>query len=62
VLGSFAAAGLSNLYRAPQDRRASLTFRNGLIITGGGAVVNVLREFLSRKLTANVPAFANGKP
>jgi hypothetical protein len=62
VLGSFAAAGLSNLYRAPQDRQASLTFRNGLIITGGGAVVNVMREFLSRKLTANVPAFANGKP
>jgi hypothetical protein len=50
------------LYRAPQDRQASLTFRNGLIITAGGAVVNVLREFLSRKLTANVPAFANGKP
>jgi Carboxypeptidase regulatory-like domain len=62
VLGSFAAAGLSNLYRAPQDRRAGLTFRNGLIITGGAAVVNVFREFLSRKLTANVPAFANGKP
>jgi Carboxypeptidase regulatory-like domain len=62
VLGSFAAAGLSNLYRAPQDRQASLTFRNGLIITGGGAVVNVMREFLSRKLTANVPAFVNGKP
>jgi Carboxypeptidase regulatory-like domain len=62
VLGSFAAAGLSNLYRAPQDRRASLTLRNGLIVTGGGAAVNVLREFVSRKLTTNVPAFANGKP
>ncbi len=33
VLGSFAAAGLSNVYRAPQDRQANLTFRNGLIIT-----------------------------
>jgi len=62
ILGSFAAAGLSNVYRAPEDRQASLTFRNGLIITGSGAVVNVMREFLSRKLTANVPAFANGKP
>ncbi len=62
VLGSFAAAGLSNVYRVQQDRQASLTFRNGLIITGSGAVVNVLREFLSRKLTANVPAFSNGKP
>lgn len=62
VLGSFAAAGLSNLYRTPQDRQASLTFRNGLIITGSGAVVNILREFFSRKLTSSVPAFANGKP
>jgi hypothetical protein len=62
VLGSFAAAGLSNIYRAPGDRQASLTFRNGLIITVSGAAANLLREFLSRKLTSNVPAFANGKP
>jgi len=62
MLGNFAAAGLSNVYRAPGDRSVGLTFRNGLIITGSGAVENLLREFLSRKLTSNVPAFANGKP
>ncbi|MGH9436454.1 MAG: carboxypeptidase-like regulatory domain-containing protein [Terriglobia bacterium] len=62
VLGNFAAAGLSNVYRAPGDRRATLTLRNGLIITASGAVVNLLREFVSRKLTSNVPSFANGKP
>ena len=62
VLGSFAAAGLSNVYRASADRQASLTFRNGLIVLGSSAVENLLREFLSRKLTPNVPAFANGKP
>lgn len=62
IVGSFAAAGLSNLYRAPQDRRASLTLRNGFIIIGSGAAVNLFREFLSRKLTRNVPAFANGHP
>lgn len=62
IAGSFAAAGLSNFYRAPQDRRVSLTFRNGLVILGSGAVVNVLREFFSKKLTHNVPKFANGKP
>ena len=62
VLGSFTAAGLSNLYRSPGDRGAGLTFRNGLIVVGSGAVVNVLREFVSRKATANVPAYANGKP
>lgn len=62
VLGNFAAAGISNLYRAPGDRTASLTFRNGLIMTASGAVENLLREFFSRKLTSNVPSFANGKP
>lgn len=62
ILGSFSAAGLSNLYRAPSDRQAGLTLRNGLIITASGAIANVMREFLSRKLTPNVPAFANGKP
>ncbi len=62
VLGNFAASGISNLYRAPGDRTASLTFRNGLIMTASGAVENLFREFLSRKLTSNVPSFANGKP
>jgi hypothetical protein len=62
LLGSFAAAGLSNVYRAPGDRQVGLTFRNGLIIIGTGAVENVLREFFSRKLTPHVPAFAKGKP
>jgi hypothetical protein len=62
IIGSFATAGLSNLYRAPQDRQVGLTFRNGLIIIGSGAAVNLLREFVSRKLTPNVPAFAKGKP
>jgi hypothetical protein len=62
VLGNFAASGIANLYRAPGDRTASLTFRNGLIMTAAGAVENVFREFLSRKFTSNIPAFANGKP
>jgi Carboxypeptidase regulatory-like domain len=62
VLGNFASSGISNLYRAPSDRTASLTFRNGLIMTASGAVENLLREFFSRKLTSNLPSFANGKP
>ncbi len=62
VLGSFAATGISNLYRAPGDRTASLTFRNGLVMTASTAAENLIREFVSRKLTPNVPAFANGKP
>lgn len=62
LLGSFAAAGLSNIYRDSQDRQVGRTIRNGLIILGGNAATNLMREFLSRKLTRNVPAFANGKP
>jgi hypothetical protein len=62
VVGNFASSGISNLYRAPGDRTVSLTFRNGLIMTAGGAVENLLREFFSRTLTSNVPSFANGKP
>lgn len=62
LVGSFAAAGLSNFYRAPQDRQAGITLRNGVVIIAGGAAANILREFLSRKLTRNVPAFAKGKP
>lgn len=62
VLGTFAATGISNLYRAPADQTAGLTFRNGLVMTGSTAIQNLVREFVSRKLTPNVPAFANGKP
>jgi hypothetical protein len=62
ILGNFAAAGISNIYRSPQDRGASLTFRNGLIITGSNAVTNLLREFVLRKLTRNVPVSSQQKP
>ena len=59
---SFAVAGISSIYREPGDRQAGLTLRHGVTIMGSGALENLLREFLSRKLTPNVPAFANGKP
>lgn len=61
VLGNFAAAGISNLYRDASDRQASLTIRNGFIITGSNAVANLVREFLLRGLTAKVPSFEQGK-
>lgn len=62
VLGSFAAIGISNLYRTSGDRTAGLTIRNGLVMMASSAVQNLAREFISRKLTPNVPSFANGKP
>ena len=62
LLGSFATAGISNVYHAPQDRTASLTVRNAGIIIGGAAATNLIREFVLRKLTSKVPAYAQGKP
>ena len=56
ILGSLAAGGISNLYY-PTDNRdgLELTFENGLIGIGESAAVNLLQEFVIRKLTKNVP-------
>jgi hypothetical protein len=61
VLGNFVTAGVSNVYRAPSDRSFDLTMRDALVVTAGDAVGNVLREFISRPFTSNVPNFAKGK-
>lgn len=61
LLGDFIAAGFSNVYHAPSDRTASVTFRDAGVIIGADAVENLLREFLSKSLTSHVPKFANGK-
>ncbi len=58
VLGDFTAAGISNLYHSPQDRSFSITMRDGGILVAGDALENVLREFLSKALTSNLPANA----
>ncbi|HXU19384.1 MAG TPA: carboxypeptidase-like regulatory domain-containing protein [Verrucomicrobiae bacterium] len=61
VLGNFTTAGISNIYRAPSDRSFDLTMRDALVETAGNAVGNVLREFISRPFTSNVPDFAKGR-
>ncbi len=55
MLGSLAAGGISNLYYPADSRGAELTFENTLIGIGESAAVNVLQEFVMRKLTRNVP-------
>jgi hypothetical protein len=55
IAGDFTAAGISNLYHAPQDRSFSTTMRDGGILIGGDALENILREFLSKSLTTNLP-------
>jgi len=61
VLGNFAAGGLSNLYRPNEDRGARLAVDNALIHTAANAFNNLLREFVLRSITTQVPVYANGK-
>jgi len=58
LLGNFAAAGIANLYRTSSDRSATLTLRNGLVITGSNAIANLVREFLLRQITSKVPDYS----
>jgi carboxypeptidase family protein len=56
IIGSLAAGGISNLYYPSENRDGlELTFENGLIGIGESAAVNLLQEFVIRKLTKNVP-------
>ena len=61
VLGSFAAGGLANLYYPRADRGLGLTLGDGLVSIAGHAADNLVREFLLRRLTPNVPSYATGK-
>ena len=53
ILGHLAAGGISNLYIPESDRHgARLTFENASIALGTNAVINVLQEFVLRKVTS----------
>ena len=60
LLGSLAAAGISNAYHPPSSRGVGPTFQTFGIGVAGNIAGNILREFLLRHLVS-VPAFANGK-
>lgn len=55
VLGTFTAAGISNVYYPAANRGAQLTIDNALIGIGTGAVDALLQEFVIRKLSRGVP-------
>jgi len=55
IMGSLAAGGISNLYYPEADRGGSLIVQNTLIGIGASAGVNLLQEFVMRKLTPNLP-------
>ena len=55
IVGSLAAGGISNLYYPAKNREgAELTFENALIGIGESAAINLLQEFVMRKLTPSV--------
>lgn len=59
VIGSFAAAGIANLYYPSSDRNgAGLVLGAALTRLGESAVAAVFQEFIVRKLTRNIPARA----
>lgn len=61
MLGSVAAAGISNSYYPAGNRGVALTFENALMQTGENAAGNLLQEFLIRKLTPNLPNHLHDK-
>jgi hypothetical protein len=53
MFGDLAAGGISNLYIPERDRHgARLTFENAGIALGTSAAINVLQEFVLRRLTS----------
>lgn len=53
ILGSLAAAGISNLYYSPNDRnKVGSVFRSSAMEIAETAVFDVMQEFLIRKLTS----------
>jgi hypothetical protein len=59
LLGNMSAAALSNLYYPPGNRGAHLVFTNTALGLAGRLGTNLVREFLSKRLTTNVPG--NGR-
>ena len=56
LLGDMSAAALSNLYYPTANRGAHLVFTNAAVGLAGRVGGNLLREFLPRRMTTNVPA------
>ena len=62
ILGSLAAGGISNAYYPDTDRGAGLTFENFGIGIGATAGVNLLQEFVLRKLTPHAQKLDPANP
>jgi hypothetical protein len=54
LLGDMTAGALSNLYYPKANRGANLVFTNAAVGFAGRIGTNLMREFLSKRLTTNV--------
>ena len=55
LLGDMSAGALSNLYYPKANRGANLVFTSAALGLAGRVGTNLMREFLSKRLTTNVP-------
>ena len=55
LLGDMCSGALSNLYYPKANRGANLVFTNTAVGLAGRVGTNLMREFLSKRLTTNVP-------
>jgi len=55
ILGGFASGAISTLYYPPEHNETELVVENTLVGIGATAAVNLLQEFLLRRLTPNLP-------
>ena len=62
ILADFAGGALSNLYYPDSNRGAALVFENGALEIGGGAGVNLLKEFVLPRFTNREPRHSARKP
>jgi hypothetical protein len=63
IAGNLAAGGISNLYYPANDRNGVGTVvSTALIRLGETALANIFQEFISPKVTRNIPSGAAGQP
>jgi hypothetical protein len=55
LLGDMSSGALSNLYYPKANRGAHLVFTNTAVGLAGRIGTNLMREFLSKRITTNVP-------
>jgi hypothetical protein len=62
VLASFASGAIANTYHPGRERGVGLTLGHGLLNVASHGADNLVREFVFKKITPQLPDTAQGKP